>query len=316
MTDATERPRTHFTTEERDALRKVASHVKKFYGLPNERLAEQAAIKAYLLKNFFAPKRGDPSDEHLWKLASYLFRTYLTNTDFPADVRAAVAKLADQFKTAGAPPWMVDVRSIFPAVSEELTHDVAPMFSGLYTIYRNAAVGGDIVVAKLVVDGHEPSLATFENTYYDSLRRLRKTNGYVINTGHSLHLIGHVIPFPVLKLIVFDLPETPEWNRLHGLTISCDFRHRHFASRCVAIKYSEDRPTDNKGAQNRHSADPAIHSKIFRDDETGVFKNKEKLIGRFRNEYDKIKEYLTNKTEFDQVLFLKPPNLPSHSKEI
>ena len=283
---------------QRDSLRALTRYVKSTYGLTSQALAERSHLKAHVVRNFLSEKKSDPNEYALVQLFKYLWQAHLKDGAHPNEIVSHV-HLFSEFGVGGTPQaTLINIKSLFPDVSPAHVHEVPENLPGTYAVYRYAAVGGEIIRAKLVIENHGP-LPRFTNWYQDSQKRPRTTIGYVLNTGSSLHLFGHVAPTSALKLIVFDEPAVEEVKTLHGLTISTDFKNRHFASRCIAIRTSPSTDVPD---------DP-----MARDPETGVFSEIEKLRAstviklstcetKLLNNFGAL---LSNETPENKVLYLR-----------
>lgn len=226
--------------EQRDALRKFVAHVKKRYRISNESLATYARINVHALRNFLAGRDPGPKGNVLSHLCAYMMDKFADEGDSVPDLRDALREIFARYAPK-APTFGGELRTLFPDIYPDLICRVPDSFRGTYVIYRRAAIGGDIVRASLLVEDGNPA-PTFLNAYQDSIGRTRTTKGFVFSTGTALQLLGHIAPFPTLKLITFDWPEPCDGEELIGLTVSNDYRNRFFASRCVAVRSAETAP--------------------------------------------------------------------------
>jgi hypothetical protein len=269
--------------DEREALRKVVRYFKDHYRITSHDLANFSQMNIHALRNFMSGRDAGPKGEALNHLYKYVMQTFVDEAQVPPGLENEVHLLCARYSPS-VPLWSGNLRSLFPDVHQDLVYPVPEQFIGHYVIYRRAAVGGDVVRALLVVEEGDPA-PRFTNKYEDSLKRTRITRGFVFNTGSALQLLGHVAPFPTLKLITFDWNDDWGGERLYGLSISNDHRNRFFAARCVAVRIPPDKAA------------------TFAESDTGVFWLNEIDKRAWAEQFRDIADDLTNTVAENSVLF-------------
>jgi len=271
------------STSELEAVIRTLQEVLKMPGWSYDRVADATRLSSSNLKRYVQGGIARPREDSVTALVNFIAKQF--SKDQFSKVVQSDYEIVERLLDIASPEkrFTPSIRHLFPFIDHPATPEVPQHYISKFVIYRNAGLQKDAIVRALLEIHGDRTMPEFEISYFDSLRNPVKIYGYAMSSRHVINLIGHVSTTTMVRLVVMEKKLNVD-NPIRGLTLTNDFRENCFASRFVALRTIAHIPSEDLG---RFS--------ITDLQKTG-----------FKEEYDCIRDYLSNATTENNVLFLNP----------